>query len=201
MVGRCGIARQCESKIQECAQSDRSDEKAKGKVFLDYFLKARRRIFAYIYTLLPNAVDAEDVLQEVSKLLWEKFDEGNPPDDFVAWACRIANYKVREHRRSQRRWQCMFSDAMCQRLAATIDEQQSAELFLDQRQEALAGCLAKLAATDRALLTERFREGASVRSVAEAFGRTTDAVYKILARIRERLHDCVERTLLAEEHS
>jgi RNA polymerase sigma-70 factor, ECF subfamily len=71
---------------------------SKGKAFLGLFLKAQRRIFAYIFTLLPNRTDAEDVLQEVSKLMWERFDEADPPGDFVAWGCRIAFYKVMEHR-------------------------------------------------------------------------------------------------------
>ena len=184
-----------------CATSTRPEEAdglSKGKVFLDYFLKSQNRIYAYAYTLMPNTVDAEDVVQDVSKLLWEKFDEQNPPRDFVAWACRITYFKVKEYRRSQRRW-LTFSDEMFQQLSETLEEHSSA-LQLDQRQEALTGCLAKLGERDQALLTERFREGATVCSVAEALGKTADTVYKTLARIRQRLHDCVERTMAAEAH-
>ncbi len=174
------------------------DELSKGKVFLDHFLKAQSRIFAYIYTLLPNSVDAEDVLQEVSKLLWEKFDERNPPDDFVAWANRVVYFKVKEYRRGRKR-QVTFSDTMFEQLVETLEEHSSA-LQLDERQEALTRCLGKLGERERALLTERFRDGATIRSVAESFGRKTDAVYKALAKLRQRLHDCVERTIAAESH-
>jgi RNA polymerase sigma-70 factor, ECF subfamily len=173
---------------------------SKGKAFLGLFLKAQRRIFAYIFTLLPNRTDAEDVLQEVSKLMWEKFDEAHPPGDFVAWGCRIAFYKVMEHRRNQRRDRVIFSDAMLERVAETVSEHADA-LQLDERHDALACCLGKLSRGDRQLLDERFKDGATVRSVAERLGRSADAVYKALARVRRALHDCVERTITAGSHA
>ncbi len=172
----------------------------KGKAFLGLFLKAERRIFAYIFTLLPNRADAEDVLQDVSKLMWEKFDETDPPGDFVAWGCRIAFYRVMEHRRSQRRERVIFSDAMLERVAETVSEHAGA-LRLDDRHDALACCLGKLTRRDRELLEERFKEGASVRSVADRLGRSADAVYKALARVRRVLHECVERTISAGGHA
>ena len=33
---------------------EQGESLARGKVFLDHFLKAQRRIFAYVLTLLPN---------------------------------------------------------------------------------------------------------------------------------------------------
>src|SRR5438876_114839 len=71
-----------------------SGEPAKGKSFLRLFLQNERRIYAYILTLLPRRADAEDVLQEASLVMWDKFDEENPPDDFAAWGCRVAYFKV-----------------------------------------------------------------------------------------------------------
>jgi RNA polymerase sigma-70 factor (ECF subfamily) len=172
----------------------------KGKVFLGLFLKAERRIFAYIFTLLPHRADAEDVLQEVSKLMWEKFDEASPPEDFVGWACRIAFYKVMEHRRSARRQRVIFSDSMLERVAETVSEH-AAALRLDERRDALACCLGKLGRVDRQLLEERFKEGATVQTVAERLGRSADGVYKALARVRRALHDCIERTIAAGGHA
>jgi RNA polymerase sigma-70 factor (ECF subfamily) len=172
----------------------------KGKVFVGLLLKAERRIFAYIFTLLPNRADAEDVLQEVSKLMWEKFDEASPPEDFVGWACRFAFYKVMEHRRSVRRQGVIFSDSMLERVAETVSEH-AAALRLDERRAALACCLGKLGRVDRQLLEARFREGATVQSVAKRLGRSADGVYKSLARVRRALHDCVERTIAAGGHA
>src|SRR5262249_54956902 len=52
----------------------------KSKVFLPLFLQNQRRLYAYILTLLPNRADADDVLQEASLVMWDKFDERAPPD-------------------------------------------------------------------------------------------------------------------------
>ena len=46
----------------------------------------QRQIFGYIYTLVPNRADAEDILQETSLVICEKFDEFKEGTDFVAWA-------------------------------------------------------------------------------------------------------------------
>src|SRR5207249_11545384 len=61
----------------------------KSKIFLPLFLQNQRRLYAYILTLLPNRADADDVLQEASLVMWDKFDERAPPSDFTAWGCRI----------------------------------------------------------------------------------------------------------------
>src|SRR5688572_23508061 len=41
--------------------------------FLRLFLENERRIYAFIVSILPNLSDAEDVLQETSLILWQKF--------------------------------------------------------------------------------------------------------------------------------
>ena len=50
----------------------------KGKLFLRLFLQNRMRLYAYVLTLLANRADADDVLQEASLVMWDKFDEKAP---------------------------------------------------------------------------------------------------------------------------
>jgi RNA polymerase sigma-70 factor (ECF subfamily) len=66
---------------------------------------------------------------------------------------------------------------------------------LDERREALEGCLAKLSRRDRDFLTERLKEGATAQTTAETTGRSVAAVYKAMAKIRRSLCECVSRTL------
>ena len=65
--------------------------------FIRLFLQNERRIYAFIVSLLPDLTDAEDVLQETSVVLWEKFDQFQPGTNFVSWACKIAHFKVLKH--------------------------------------------------------------------------------------------------------
>ena len=83
------------------APAERPPEK--NGLFLRLFLQNERRLYAYILTLLPHRADAEDVLQEASLVMWDKFDEHNPPDDFAAWGCRIAYFKVLDFYKKSRR--------------------------------------------------------------------------------------------------
>lgn len=172
----------------------------KARLFLRLFLQNQRRIYAYVLTLLPNRADADDVFQEASLVLWDKFDEDVPPDDFAAWGCRIAYFKVLDFSKRRQRARVLFSQEMMERVAETALEQADT-LQLDERREALAGCLSKLQERDRTLLAARFTEGATVQSTATQVGRSPDAVYKALARIRQALFDCVTRTLATGEQA
>jgi RNA polymerase sigma-70 factor (ECF subfamily) len=173
---------------------------AKGKLFLRHFLQNERRLYGYILTLLPNRADAEDVLQEASLVMWDKFDESRPPNDFAAWGCRIAYFKVLDFYKKRRRSRVLFSQALLERLAETTVEH-AGTLQLDERRQALADCLQKLSPRERELLGRRFDAGASVQSVAAHLGRSADAVYKALAKIRLALFECVTRRLAAEDPS
>jgi RNA polymerase sigma-70 factor (ECF subfamily) len=166
----------------------------KGKLFLRLFLQNERRLYAYILTLLPRRADADDVLQEASLVMWDKFDPAAPPHDFAAWGCRIAYFKVLDFCKKRQRSRVLFSQETLERLAETAVEQ-AAGLQLDERREALADCLAKLRPQDRDLLARRFADGATTLSTAEQVDRSVDAVYKALARIRQALFECVTRTL------
>jgi RNA polymerase sigma-70 factor (ECF subfamily) len=173
---------------------------AKGKLFLRLFLQNERRLYAYILTLLPNRADADDVLQEASLVMWDKFDERAPPGDFVAWGCRIAYFKVLDFHKKSQRCRVRFSQALLERVAETAAEQ-AATLQLDERREALAACVEKLSPKDRDLLSRRFASGATTRSTAVQVGRSVDAVYKALARIRQALFDCVTKALAQERQA
>src|SRR5947209_20049694 len=132
----------------------------KGKAFLRLFLQNERRLYAYILTLLPNRADADDVLQEVSLVLWDKFDPDDPPLDFAAWGCRIAYFKVLDFCKKRQRSRVRFSQALLERVGETAVEH-AATLQLDERREALAGCVDKLSPRDRDLLARRFADGAT----------------------------------------
>jgi RNA polymerase sigma-70 factor (ECF subfamily) len=172
----------------------------KNKLFLRQFLQNERRLRAYILTLLPNRTDADDVLQETSLTMWDKFDPAAPPTEFLAWARRVAYHKVLDFYKRSQRAQARLSQIFLTRLAEAAADP-AGTLRLDDRREALAGCVEKLPPQDRELLTRRFADGATTQSASEQLGRSVDAVYKALARLRESLFRCVENTLAREGRS
>jgi RNA polymerase sigma-70 factor (ECF subfamily) len=148
----------------------------------------QRQIFAYIYTLVPDRHDADDLLQETSLVICEKFEEFTPGTDFVAWACQIAWWRIRYARQKFARAKVIFDDVVLEavsRTAGTMREE------LDERHEALAVCLQKLPLRDRELVLTRYEAGGGVVEAARRSGRSMDAAYKALNRLRKLLHDCV----------
>ncbi len=156
----------------------------------------QRRIFSYIYALVPDRHDAEDILQETSLVICEKFERFEAGTDFVAWACQIAYWEVRRARQKFARSKVVFDDEVLEAVARTADAL-SAETNL--RHEALAHCLQKLHPRDRELVLTRYEPGSGVEHAALRSGRTLEAAYKALGRIRKLLFDCVTHRLAEEE--
>jgi len=152
----------------------------------------QRRIFGYIHTLVPQRADAEDILQETSLVIVEKFHEFKPGTDFVAWACQIAWWRVRAVRQKFARSKVIFDDDVLESVAHTAAEMHSE---VSDRHEALARCLKRLHPRDRELLLTRYEPGARVEEAAERSGRSLEAAYKALARLRKLLFDCVTNQL------
>jgi RNA polymerase sigma-70 factor (ECF subfamily) len=146
-------------------------QSAKSRRFLPLFLQNERRLYAYILSLLPHRADADDLLQDVSLVMWDKFDAEHPPTDFIAWGCRIAYFKTLDFRKKRQRSRVRFSQAMLERIAESGVEQAVA-LQLDERREALYACIDKLSTRDRDLLKQRFAEGATTASTAGQVGRS-----------------------------
>ena len=155
----------------------------------------QRRIFGYIYTLVPDRHDAQDILQETSVVICEKFDQFKPGTDFAAWACQIAYWEVRRARQKFARAKVVFNQEVVDALAET-----AAELLpeMSARHEALAKCLQKLHPRDRELLLTRYEPGSGVEEAAQRSGRSLVAAYKALARLRKLLLDCVTHQLSLE---
>ena len=63
--------------------------------FIERFVRSQDRIYAYVATVLPNRTDAEEVFQQTSLVLWQKWRELGPSRDFVRWACGMAHHEVR----------------------------------------------------------------------------------------------------------
>jgi RNA polymerase sigma-70 factor (ECF subfamily) len=148
----------------------------------------QRRIFGYIHTLVPTRHDAEDILQETSMVIVEKFDDFKLGTDFVAWACQIAWWRVRAARQKYARSKVVFDDDVLDSVAQTAATMHHE---VSDRHDALAQCLQRLHPRDRELLLTRYEPGARVEEAAERSGRSLDAAYKALARLRKLLFDCV----------
>jgi RNA polymerase sigma-70 factor, ECF subfamily len=160
--------------------------------FMRLFLQHQRRIYGLILALVPNGPDADDIHQETSAVLWQKFGEFDPGTNFSAWALRIARYQVMAYYTTRRRTKARLSD---ESLDAVVERMAAKPLREDARSAALDGCLQDLPEPDRQLLELRYRGGATVEELARRSGKTVVASYKALHRAHDRLLQCMRGKL------
>lgn len=151
---------------------------------------------AFIFSLLHNWADAEDIAQEVRLKLWEQFDQYDSSKDFGAWARTIAYYHVLTFRKRSRRQPVLLSETALDLVAETYN----ADLDrLELRTRLLQKCIDKLTESKRQLLLRCYHGRETIRQIAERVGRSFDAVQKSVLRMRHELAKCVERELERED--
>ena len=167
-----------------------SDQKAEFAVLLG---RHQSQLFGYIYSLVRDLDDADDLFQQTSLVLWDKFDQFDPSRSFVCWACGVARYEVLNFLRTRSRHRLYFSDELN---LALIEAQESLEEErLEERRNALAGCMNKLREHDKDLLEACYSRSAGVRDVALLRGRSAQSIHNSLRRIRRALFECVRRSM------
>ena len=166
-----------------------NDSTAAQQRFLSLFLRSEREIFRYVAALVPNVIDAEDIVQQTALALWEKFDAYDPSQPFTPWACRFALNKARQWIERRQRWQALLDHGLAEELAQRRQELQPE---FERRLKHLEACLDKLTQGQRALVEAYYYERSDIESLAGRNGRTAAAIYKMLQRIRQALQVCVE---------
>jgi RNA polymerase sigma-70 factor, ECF subfamily len=165
--------------------------------FVDLVGLHTSRVLAYIDARLLNWNDAEDVFQETCLALWQKFDEFKSGTNFLAWALRIADYRVMKFYTKQSRrdaFTASLRDALMADVAVRATEEDAATSLA-----ALTGCMERLTENDWKMVTLCYAEGLPVRQVADAMGRSPQSVHNSLCRIRKWLLDCIQRNLRASD--
>ena len=162
--------------------------------FLKLFVKHNRRLFAYILTMIPNHVEAEDVLQETAGILWSKFGEYETGSNFYAWARQIARNKVFEY--YKRKKSVLVEFKLLDRIQATSEPVLDS---MDERMAALRGCLKKLKPRDAKLIHSRFYENTTLKETAARTNQSVHTLYKRMAYLYTVLQVCIKKTLLTWE--
>lgn len=168
---------------------------ARATEFTTLYTEHERRLYRLVASLLPSASDADDVMQETAKKLWQEFDRYRTDDPFLPWACAIARFEVLSFLKRQKAQRQYFSDDVVELLAADWGKRHSAR---EAQALALEHCVKKLSPHDRRMIHQRYEDGSSMKDLAERLDRTPNAIYKSLQRIRRALFDCVSQRLALE---
>ncbi len=163
--------------------------------FLELLTQHDRALSVYVYSLVPNSVDADDILQQTKMTLWRCFDQFETGTHFLAWARKTAFHQVLTFRRQKKREHLPLSDETLELLHHEVEK------LGDQgetRREALQACLSRLPVAHRQMVMLRYFQDLEIEQVASRVKSTVAAVYRALSRIRLTLHQCVEKQLVQQ---
>ncbi|MGQ9761070.1 MAG: sigma-70 family RNA polymerase sigma factor [Thermogutta sp.] len=177
---------------------DREIERRPDEEFVRLLASIQRKLFLFVFALVPNVIEAEEIVQNTSVIMWQKFGQFRKGENFLRWACGIARNEVLKYRDSATRREATFSNEFIELLAeATVPLMEG----VDERRQALQRCLERLQPHHRHLLTERYQEGIPTHELAKKSGKSIEAVRRMLRRIRLALYECVQKQLTSSEWS
>jgi RNA polymerase sigma-70 factor, ECF subfamily len=173
------------------------DEQKRHSLFSQLIARHQSELYAYIFAIVRNWEDADDLLQSVCVVLWQKFDSFRPGTSFFAWARQTAKFKVRQFLAHKPVPNCV-SETLLDALVETNFSCERGEV--EFALAALRCCRGKLAPADGELLELRYVEDLSTRDIAERLQRPQPSVCRSLNRIRDWLLECIKMEMARQEH-
>ena len=167
-----------------------------GEAFVRLLVEHEPRVRSFLRGLLPSWNDVDEVIQEASLVAWRKFDDFEQGTAFGGWLLTIARFEAMKHRRRIARTPLVFADDVWDLLAEESVDDETAQSF----RQHLDRCLAKMHPEKRDVLLKVHSPGVVMREVALQSGKSEQAFYKVVQRLRASLVDCVSKAV-ATEHA
>lgn len=162
------------------------------EAFVRHLLEHEARARGFLHALLPSWTDVDDALQEASLVAWRKFEQFETGTNFLNWFLTIARFEALKLRRKHTRSPVALSDEVLDLIA---DEGLDEAPALERERHALEQCLAKLPQPQRELLDASYQPGVKFHEVATQTGKSAQALYKTIQRLRAALLACIETRL------
>jgi RNA polymerase sigma-70 factor, ECF subfamily len=174
------------------------NEQERQNLFAELVSRHQNDLHGYIYAVVRNWDDTDDLYQSVCLVLWHKFDSFLPGTNFFAWARQTAKNKIGDFVR-RKRSPNYATEQLVDILAGIAAEpcDTGPEGYL----AALRRCKEKLSDTDSELLQLRYVDELNTVEIADRLQRLRPSVSRSLSRIRRWLFECVRMELAKQQHS
>lgn len=173
------------------------NEQEHQNLFSELIARHQNELYAYIFAIVRNWEDTDDLFQAVCVILWRKFGTFRHETSFISWARQTAQFEVRKFLRD-RKTSTSVSDELLDSLAETPLSVQPGDQ--DPAMVALERCREKLDVADAELLELRYVEDLGSHEIADRLERPQTSVCRSLNRIRNQLLKCVRMELNRHEH-
>jgi len=180
--------------VKQFSKKKTLNDDERYEVFVRLLVEHEPRVRSFLRGLLPTWYDVEEVAQEASLIAWRKFDDFEQGTSFGGWLLTIARFEALKYRRRVARSPLVFAADVWDLLA----DEAAGEENLQIRRQHLEVCLEKLERTKRNLLLKVHTPGVVIREVAQQSGKSEEAFYKVIQRLRVILRDCVLTSIAVE---
>ena len=184
------------ARISKCMDDVSSQFELSEQDFLALLVKHEPAFRAYARSIVPDWDLVDEALQEASVVMWQKRGQLESTDGFLPWARVILRFKCLRQVEKLRSQRSLLSEEV---LAVLADrgESRSADTIA-ARGRALHDCMQQFSAEHRELLLAPHSSTTSVVQLAEHRGKTPNALYKLLTKLRDQLADCIRLKLAVE---
>jgi RNA polymerase sigma-70 factor (ECF subfamily) len=166
---------------------------------VNQFLEHRDAILGFILALTHDYDVAEDVFQEVAKVILEQAQQATAVSRFMPWAREIARRRVAEFYRRSARSRSVENTNLEEVVCQAFEENEGMLEDSQARFKALLECRESLSERNRELIDGFYRDRLSIRAVASTLGWTENSVKSALWRVRKALAECIRHKLRSRE--
>jgi RNA polymerase sigma-70 factor (ECF subfamily) len=152
-------------------------------------------VWRIVAVLLRDRDATENLVQQVFVDAYFHLDQYAVGTDFGAWIRTVARNRLRKELRTATREERRLTTYRTRLVERMRAEAPGARDDSDAYAAALRGCRQMLPPRDAALVKMRYEKGMSFEAIAAQQGQTSEAVQRMISRIRFRLRDCIEQKL------
>lgn len=161
---------------------------------LRLLLANRAMLLGYINVITGDPTLTEDVFQEVSIVVMEKFADVQDVEGFRPWARTIARFQSLKAVNKRRANPVILVGEVIDRLDLAW-EQHDREDSRATSVAALERCIAKLTPRAQELVQLRYHEDLSGQHIADRLRKPLNTIYVAISRIHRTLAECVRGEL------
>jgi len=164
--------------------------------FENNYNKSKDKFIAYVYSLVRNLTDAEDILQEAFAKMTEKIDSYDPSKPFEAWAMGFVKMQVLRHKQNKARDRLSlveFTDEILSPLSDDAIADETFRLKQENMYSIIEKGMKKLSPFLAQLIKMKYQKGMSNAEIATELGKNVGSIEMGLTRARRELKDFVSQ--------
>ena len=170
--------------------------------FDNNYKRSKDKFTAYVYSLVRNFINTEDILQESYLRMIEKIDQYDPSRPFEAWAMGFVRMQVLRHKQERARSRIIHEEFSDEIVNALSEEALGNEVFRLKREDMysmLEEGLKKLTPFLNQLIQMKYQRGLTDNEIAAELGKNVGSIEMGLTRARRILKDFVSKLTSTED--